>query len=91
MRVEAWSCGVPLVATASVGPKWLIEDGEDAILTPIDDVDALAAAIKRVVSSPSLEVRLAAAGLKRVAQEFSESAIVARYIHLFQQVTGKVH
>jgi|SRR6185295_8689726 len=89
--VEAWSCGVPLVATASIGPKWLIKDGEDAILTPIDDVDALAAAIGRVVSTPALEVRLAAAGLKRVAQEFSESAIVARYIHLFRQVTGKLH
>jgi len=89
--VEAWSCGVPLVATASVGPKWLIKDGEDALLTPIDDVDALATAIKRVVSTPALEVKLVADGMKRVAQEFSESAIVGRYIHLFRQVTGKIH
>jgi len=31
--VEAWSCGVPLVTAASIGPTWLVKDGEDAILT----------------------------------------------------------
>src|SRR5882762_2023658 len=50
--VEAWSCGVPLVTTASTGPKWLVKDGEDAIVTPVDDVTALAKGIWKVVSTP---------------------------------------
>jgi len=87
--VEAWSCGAPLVTTASVGPKWLVKDGEDAILTPVDDVEALAAGIKKVIASPALQVKLAAQGQKRVAEEFSQSAIVARYIQLFEKVTGR--
>ncbi len=38
--VEAWLCGVPIVTTASTGPAWLARNGEDAILTPIDDAAA---------------------------------------------------
>src|SRR5215471_834791 len=87
--VEAWSCGAPLVTTASVGPKWLVKDGEDAILTPVDDAEKLAAGIKKVISSPALQIKLAAQGHKRVTEEFSESAIVGRYIKLFEKVTGR--
>ncbi len=89
--VEAWSCGVPLVTTASIGPKWLVKDGEDAILTPVDDVTAFASGIWKVLSTPGLQGKLAVAGRKRVAAEFSESAIIARYIQFFRQVTGKAH
>jgi glycosyltransferase involved in cell wall biosynthesis len=89
--VEAWSCGVPLVTTASTGPKWLVKDGEDAILTPVDDVTALAKGIWKVVSTPELRENLAVAGRKRVAAKFSESAIIARYLQFFRQVTGKAH
>ena len=87
--VEAWACGTPLVATASTGPRWLIRDGEDAVLTPVDDVDALAAGIRKVLASTELRSSLAAAGRRRVTEEFSEAAIVARYIELFERVTGK--
>ena len=84
--VEAWSCGVPIVTTASTGPAWLARNGEDAIVTPVDDVAALAEAIRAVIASKPLAARLAAAGKRRVAEEFSESAIVKRYFDLFEKV-----
>jgi glycosyltransferase involved in cell wall biosynthesis len=84
--VEAWSCGVPIVTTASTGPAWLARNGEDAIVTPIDDVPALAEAIRKVIASKPLASRLVAGGRRRVAEEFSESSIVRRYRDLFEQV-----
>jgi glycosyltransferase involved in cell wall biosynthesis len=87
--VEAWASGTPLLTTASTGPRWLVRDGEDALMTPVDDVDELAAGIRRLMASPELRVSLAAAGSRRVANEFSESAIVAQYIALFERVTTK--
>jgi glycosyltransferase involved in cell wall biosynthesis len=87
--VEAWSSGVPLLTTASTGPRWLVRDGKDALMTPVDDVDALAGGMKRLMGSPGLRASLAAEGRRRVQQEFSEPAIVARYIALFERVTGK--
>jgi glycosyltransferase involved in cell wall biosynthesis len=85
--VEAWACGVPIVTTASIGPKWLVRNGEDAILTPLDDPLALAEGIRTVLSSKALAHKLVSAGHKRVAEEFSESAIVRRYADLFESVT----
>lgn len=87
--VEAWASGTPLLTTASTGPRWLVRDGEDALMTPVDDVEALAAAMKRLMASPELRVSLSDAGRRRVNEEFSEPAIVARYIEVFQRVTGK--
>ena len=68
--VEAWACGTPLVTTASTGPRWLVRDGKDALMTPVDDVDALSAGIRRLLASPELRASLAAAGRRRVAEEF---------------------
>jgi glycosyltransferase involved in cell wall biosynthesis len=84
--VEAWEQGVPLVSTASTGPAWLVRDGEDAILTPVDDADALAAGIRRVLASPDLARRLVANGRQRVAAEFSEQAVISAYLDLFAKV-----
>ena len=84
--VEAWSCGVPIVTTASTGPAWLARNGEDAIVTPVDNVPALAEAIRSVIVSKSLGARLVAAGKRRVTEEFSENAIVKRYVDLFEKV-----
>ena len=87
--VEAWGSGTPLLTTASTGPAWLVRHGEDALVTPVDDVEALAGGIRRLIASPELRASLSAAGKLRVAHEFSEAAIVARYIEMFRGVTGK--
>jgi glycosyltransferase involved in cell wall biosynthesis len=87
--VEAWASGTPLLTTASTGPRWLVRDGEDALMTPVDDVGALATGMKRLMASPELRASLSAAGRRRVSAEFSEPAIVARYVELFHRVTGK--
>ena len=84
--VEAWSCGVPIVTTASTGPAWLARNNDDSIVTPVDDVEAFAAGIRRVITSKDLPARLVAAGRQRVAEEFSEDAIVRQYIALFEKV-----
>ena len=83
--VEAWGYGVPIVTTASTGPAWLTRNGEDAIVTPIDDVDELANGIESLLASKSLVEKLVANGRARVAAEFSENAIVGRYIELFEK------
>ncbi len=84
--IEAWGYGTALIAASSTGPAWLIRDGEDAILTPVDDIEATAAAIRRVISSPDLRAYLVANGCKRIEAEFTEENIIRRYIELFESV-----
>ncbi len=84
VTIEAWACGTPLVAAASAGPAAVIRDGEDALLVPVDDVEALAAAIKRVLEQPALAENLVAAGLRRYEAEFTEEACAKRYLAFYE-------
>jgi glycosyltransferase involved in cell wall biosynthesis len=81
--IQAWAHGVPVVAAASVGPANLIRDGEDGLLVPVDDADALAAAVQRLLDDPALTARLRDAGLARAAADFAEAPIVARWREVF--------
>jgi glycosyltransferase involved in cell wall biosynthesis len=83
--IQAWAHGLPVVAAASQGPKALIRDGEDGLLTPVDDAEALAAAVTRLLADRDLRGRFVAAGEARVAAEFSEAAVVGQWKELFAQ------
>ena len=81
--IQAWAHGLPVVAAASQGPAALIEDGRDGLLIPVDDADALAAGVRRILSEPKLAAGFVQRGLGRVAAEFSETAVVAQWKTLF--------
>lgn len=87
--LEAWAHEVPVVAAASNGPVQLIDDGHNGILVPIDDADALAQAMQRVISDDKLSRTLAEAGLETVTSRFSETAVVKAYVGFFEKVMRK--
>lgn len=84
--LEAWAHGVPIVATASQGPKSLISDGKTGVLTPIDDVGALTQAIRRMLTDTSTAAMMAAAGKITYEEGFNEESIVRRYRAFFEKV-----
>lgn len=81
--IQAWAHGLPVVAAESQGPKTLIDHGIDGLLTPIDDPDALAQAVRRLLEAPDLRAELSGRGLSRVAADFSEAAVVGQWKTLF--------
>ena len=86
--IEAWARNLPVVAAAADGPAWLIEDGTDGLLAPVENADLLGEAINRVATDPRLPPRLVAAGRKRFEADFTESAVVAQFLDLFERVRG---
>ncbi|HEX5776261.1 MAG TPA: glycosyltransferase, partial [Caulobacteraceae bacterium] len=81
--IQCWAHGLPIIAAASKGPGALITDGEDGLLVPVDDADALAAGVRRLLENPMLPIRLIQNGHARVEGEFSEAAVVAQWRALF--------
>ncbi len=62
-----------------------LHNGENALLTPLDDPAALAAAMAQVVNDPALRDRLAA-GARASATWFSWDRIAADYLALFARI-----
>ena len=65
--VEALAAGTPVVATDVGGVGEVVRDGENGLLVPAGDVDALATAMRRLAGDPELARRLRAAAAPSVA------------------------
>lgn len=81
--IQCWAHGLPIVAAASQGPGALIRDGDDGLLVPVDDAEALAAGVRRLLDEPMLPIRLIQNGHARVEGEYSEAAVVDHWLRLF--------
>ena len=83
---QAWASKRPLVTTASQGPVQYVTDGEDALLTPIDDVDALAAAMNAVIHDKYLSRKLVRNGFQRFETLFKRKNIINTYEILYKNL-----
>ncbi len=87
--LEAWAAKTPLVACRSAGPAAHVEDGENGLLVPIDDVKGLAEALKRVLDDKSLRQRLIEGGHARYQDDYTREAVTKRMIALYRELTGR--
>ncbi len=83
--VEAWSQKTPVIAIASEGPSWLLEDKKSGILVPLEDPEKLADAINRMIKDPDLRAQYANDGFKKWQNQFSKSKIVEEYLNCFDK------
>jgi glycosyltransferase involved in cell wall biosynthesis len=72
--LEAMACGCPVITTGVTSIGEVV--GDAALLVPVRDVDALAAALRRVATEASLRDDLRRAGLARAAQFTWRSAAI---------------
>ena len=86
--IEAWAQGVPVVATDSPGPGTLVRHGESGLLSPVDDVQALARSIQRLVDDPGAREELSRGGQVAYEAEFTEDIVVGKYLDFFEKVTA---
>lgn len=86
--IEAWAQRKPVLAAASQGPTELIRDGENGLLTPVDDPVAMAEAIRTATRAPDLLGRIADAGRASYERSFTEDIVVQRYREFFSKAAG---
>jgi glycosyltransferase involved in cell wall biosynthesis len=82
--LEALAVGTPVVATAVGGVPEVVRDGENGLLVPAGDVDAIAEAIRRLARDATLRGSLAARAAASVA-ELDERRLLERIVHLIEE------
>jgi glycosyltransferase involved in cell wall biosynthesis len=85
--LEAMALGRPTVLTSAGGAVEFCTDGEDALLVPPEDVEALALALLRLIESPELRERLGRAAA-RTAEGFDTSRVAPRYLSYFAEIAA---
>jgi glycosyltransferase involved in cell wall biosynthesis len=83
---EAMAYGRPVVAGAVGGLLDLVVDGETGLLVPPRDVDALRAALGRLLGDSELRRRLGAAARERIQQRFAWPAVTDATIAAYEEV-----
>lgn len=78
--MEAMALGLPIVATDCPcgGPATLIRDGENGLLVPIKDADAMAAGILRLIEDRELAERLGD-NARKIGEEANTEAICRQW------------
>ena len=85
--LEAWNHGVPVVASASAGARELIEPGVSGTIVPVEDVDALARAMRRVLEMPAAaRAGMVEAARRRIARGHGASAVVAAELEVYSRL-----
>lgn len=82
---EALAVGCPVLATATDGARDIIEHGKDGWIVPIEDPQALADALYKLLTNKRLRENLSKHG-KEKAKQFDISFIVQRYVEEIKKV-----
>lgn len=82
--LEGMAAGLPCVTTDAPGCREAIRHGDNGLLIPLRDVDALVSALRSLIESKSLRKRMGARGRERLEQEFSSEIVVQKTLSLYE-------
>ena len=85
---QAWAAKCPLVTTASQGPSQYVTHEKNALVSPIDDVDALAENMRRVMGDPFLSRALERSGYDAFQKTFTIKTVLKDYRDLYESLSA---
>jgi glycosyltransferase involved in cell wall biosynthesis len=85
--LEAFAAGLPVVSAASGGIPYLVEHERTGLLSAVDDVQALARNLRRVIAEPALAARLARNG-RDESSRYEWPAIRAEWLQIYRASAG---
>jgi glycosyltransferase involved in cell wall biosynthesis len=89
--VEAMAASLPVVATDVGGNAEAVQDGVSGLIVPSEDTKALAVAITRLLSDPSMAREMGAAGKKLAAEKFTTDAMMHQIALVYAGLLAETH
>jgi glycosyltransferase involved in cell wall biosynthesis len=86
--LEAMACGLCVVSTNAGGIPYLLEHEHDALLVPPDDPEAMAAAVRRLMTEDGLAERISR-NARRKVEQFDWSIILPQWETLLSDVAAR--
>jgi glycosyltransferase involved in cell wall biosynthesis len=91
VMIEAMTHALPVVAfDCPTGPRDVLADGVDGVLVPPRDVDALAAALNRVIADRALRVRMGKQAVK-TSHAYAPELVMPLWEDLFSELLQGEH
>jgi glycosyltransferase involved in cell wall biosynthesis len=84
--LEAAACGRPLIATDVPGCRAVVRPEVNGLLVPLDDLEALAAAIDRLAADAGLRQRFGKASRDLAEREYSAERIGHQMVALYRRL-----
>ncbi len=76
--LEAMASGLPVVVSDIPGNVAVVQDGVQGLVVPVDDAEALAAAMLKLYRDPGLRVRMGEAARRRIREAFAIDSVAER-------------
>ena len=86
--LEMQACGIPVIVSDCQGLPDSVVDGVTGFVVPAGDIEALAAALQRVVDDRALHDKMSAAAVQRIRSSFTQGQQVDALADLIARVAG---
>lgn len=84
--MEAAASGLPIVATDIRGCRQVVDDGRTGMLVTVRDATALAAAIDRLVSDPTLRADMSTAAVAKATADFDQERVIQLTLDTYERL-----
>ncbi|MFZ2803600.1 MAG: glycosyltransferase family 4 protein [Patescibacteria group bacterium] len=86
VALEAQACGIPVVASQLPGVRTVVEDGVTGLLVPPTDAEALASALRSILSDDVRRAQMGETARTRVLLRFTNKAHMDGLVALYQKL-----
>jgi glycosyltransferase involved in cell wall biosynthesis len=84
--MEAMSQGLPVISTRYGGPLDIIHDGENGLFVPVDDAQAFATAVIKLLQNDELTQKIRISALRTINERYTLEFVVDQNIDYLQGI-----
>lgn len=87
--LEAMACAIPVISTRSGGPDGIITEGQDGFLVDLEDAQALADRLTRLLADEALNRRMGQAARGTILQRYETDVTGQAFLDIYEELLSR--